>query len=72
MAVSFLSRLVAYVPTLAAVLWEILSYIWTYVIWRTPTSYPGGDMRDFLASSALVLASLPRLSLIFCYSTLCV
>jgi hypothetical protein len=25
------------------VLWEVLGYLWTYVLWRTPTSYPGGE-----------------------------
>jgi hypothetical protein len=42
MVITSLCKLIAYTPTLLAVAWEVVCYVWTYIIWRTPTSYPGG------------------------------
>lgn len=49
MVVALLCKLIAYTPTLLAVVWEVMCYIWTYIIWRTPTSYPGGMANIFFA-----------------------
>ena len=42
MVVAIISKFLTYIPTLVAVVWEIVCYVWTYILWRTPTSYPGG------------------------------
>lgn len=51
-----LLKFIAYIPTLVGVVWEVVCYIWCYIICQTPTSYPGGAIFHVISLIYVIIA----------------